>query len=100
MNNGIQISLAEVAETASRIRSLNQQMFDSLSEMKKEMNLLSGTWISDGSEEIRSRFNLLSQRFEEHRTAIDSYARFLDQTVSSYDTLESAITSNAAGIQH
>ena len=56
MNNGIQISLAEVAETASRIRSLNQQMFDSLSEMKKEMNLLSGTWISDGSEEIRSRF--------------------------------------------
>ncbi len=96
----IKISLAEVSDAASRIRSLNQQMYESLAEMKKEMNSLAGGWESDGAEEIRRRFNLLSARFEEHKSAIDSYARFLDQTVSSYDTLESTITGNASGIQY
>ena len=96
----IRISLSEVAETASRIRALNQQMYDELSEMKKEMNLLNGTWISDGSEEIRSRFNMFAARFERQKEVIDSYAKYLDLTVSSYDTLESAITGNASGIQY
>ncbi len=96
----IRISLAEVAETAAQIRSLNQQMYDDLSAMQKEMNLLDGTWISDGSEEIRSRFSMFASRFPRQKEIIDSYAKYLDLTVSSYDTLESAITGNASGIQY
>ncbi len=96
----ISISLNEVSETASRIRQLNQMMYDALSDMKKEMNLLSGTWISEGSEEIRSRFAMFAGRFDRQKTVIDEYARFLELTVSSYDSLESAITGNAAGIQY
>ncbi|MBQ3459901.1 MAG: pore-forming ESAT-6 family protein [Solobacterium sp.] len=96
----ISISLNEVSETASRIRQLNQMMYDALSEMKKEMNLLSGTWISEGSEEIRSRFAMFAGRFDRQKTVIDEYARFLELTVSSYDSLESAITGNASGIQY
>ena len=96
----ISISLNEVSETASRIRQLNQMMYDALLEMKKEMNLLSGTWISEGSEEIRSRFAMFAGRFDRQKTVIDEYARFLELTVSSYDSLESAITGNASGIQY
>ena len=96
----ISISLNEVSETASRIRQLNQMMYDALSEMKKEMNLLSGTWISEGSEEIRSRFAMFAGRFDRQKTVIDEYARFLELTVSSYDSLESTITGNASGIQY
>ena len=96
----ISISLNEVSETASRIRQLNQMMYDALSDMKKEMNLLSGTWISEGSEEIRSRFAMFAGRFDRQKTVIDEYARFLELTVSSYDSLESAITGNASGIQY
>lgn len=96
----ISISLNEVSETATRIRQLNQMMYDALSEMKKEMNLLSGTWISEGSEEIRSRFAMFAGRFDRQKTVIDEYARFLELTVSSYDSLESAITGNASGIQY
>ena len=96
----IRISLAEVSETANRIRSLNQQMYEELSVMKREMNMLDGTWISDGSQEIRTRFNLFANRFIKQKEVIDSYARYLDLTVSSYDTLESAITGNASGIQY
>lgn len=98
--SNIRISLAEVADTAAKIRSLNEQMYNNLNEMKKEMGLLDGTWISDGSTEIRSRFNLFALRFEKQKAVIDSYARFLDLTVQSYDTLESTITGNASGMQY
>lgn len=95
----IRISLAEVQETANRIRSLNQAMFEELTEMRREMDNTSGSWLSDGGEEIRNRFAMFSNRFETERNAIDSYARFLDLTVESYDNLESAITGNASSMQ-
>ncbi len=97
--SNIRISLNEVSDTAARLRSLNQLMYDALSDMKNEMNALNGTWLSDGSEEIRSRFSQFSARFDHHREVIESYARFLDLTVSSYDTLESTITGNASSMQ-
>ena len=98
--SAINISLAEVSDTAAKLRSLGQQMYEELNDMKKEMNMLSGTWLSDGSEEIRSRFAMFAGRFEKHKADIDAYARYLELTVSSYDTLESTITSNASSMQY
>ncbi len=95
----IQISLQEVSDTANQLRSLNQMMDDELNEMKHEMNLLDGSWISEGSSEIRNKFNLFANRFEKQKATIDQYARFLDLTVSSYDTLETTIASNASSMQ-
>ena len=95
----IQISLQEVSDTVNKLRTLNQMMDDELNEMKREMNLLDGTWISDGSNEIRNKFNLFSNRFEKQKETIHQYAKFLDLAVSSYDTLETTITSNASSMQ-
>lgn len=95
----IQISLQEVTDTANRIRSLNNLMHEELSDMKKEMNLLGGAWISDASETIRSQFNLFANRFERQKETIDEYAKFLDLTASSYDSLETTINSNASNMQ-
>ncbi len=95
----IQISLQEVSDTVNKLRTLNQMMDDELNEMKREMNLLDGTWISDGSSEIRNKFNLFSNRFEKQKETIHQYAKFLDLAVSSYDTLETTITSNASSMQ-
>ncbi|MCI5723659.1 MAG: pore-forming ESAT-6 family protein [Erysipelotrichaceae bacterium] len=96
----IQISLPEVSDTATKLRSINQMMYDDLVCMQKEMATLNGTWISEGGEEIRNRFQLFANRFEKHKALIDAYAKFLDTTVSSYDSLESTITGNATGIQY
>lgn len=96
----INISLAEVSDTAARLRMLGSSMYDELNQMKKEMNSLSATWISEGSEEIRSKFTMFANRFEKHKADIDAYAKYLELTVSSYDTLESTITSNASGMQY
>ena len=96
----INISLAEVSEAASKMRNYNQLMYENLENMKKDMNSLDVSWISDGSSEIRNRFNLLSNKFNEYKTIIDSYVNFLELTVSSYDSVESTITSNASTIQY
>ena len=95
----IQISLQEVQDTANQLRSLNMLMDEELNAMKSEMNRLDSFWISDGSLEIRNKFNLFSSRFEKQKETINQYAKFLDLAVSSYDTLETTITSNASGMQ-
>lgn len=95
----IQISLQEVQDTANQLRSLNMLMDEELNAMKSEMNRLDSSWISDGSLEIRNKFNLFSSRFEKQKETINQYAKFLDLAVSSYGTLETTITSNASGMQ-
>lgn len=95
----IQISLQEVQDTANQLRSLNMLMDEELNAMKSEMNRLDSSWISDGSLEIRNKFNLFSSRFEKQKETINQYAKFLDLAISSYDTLETTITSNASGMQ-
>ena len=97
--SNLKISLAEVSECASRIRAANQTMYELLTRMKKEMNDTNISWISEGGETIRARFNQFAARFEIEKETIESYARFLDRTVAGYDTLETTITSNASGIQ-
>ena len=97
--NNIKISLNEVNECAVKIRSANQLMYDLLTQMKNDMNQTNVSWISDGGEAIRTKFNQFANRFEIQKEIIESYARFLDQTVSSYDTLETTITSNATNMQ-
>ena len=95
----IQISLQEVQDTANQLRSLNMLMDEELNAMKSEMDRLDSSWISDGSLEIRNKFNMFSSRFEKQKETINQYAKFLDLAVSSYDTLETTITSNASGMQ-
>ncbi len=95
----LKISLAEVSECATKIRNFNQMMYEQLSLMKKDINDTNASWISDGGEAIRNRFNQFSTRFETQKEQIDSYAKFLDQTVDHYNTLESTIHSNASSMQ-
>ncbi|MBP3891752.1 MAG: pore-forming ESAT-6 family protein [Solobacterium sp.] len=97
--NGLKISLAEVSECAMKIRNYNQLMFEQLSNMKKEMNQTNASWISDGGEAIRAKFNQFAARFDTQKEIIDTYAKFLDMTVSNYDSLETTIHSNASGMQ-
>ncbi|MEG0077697.1 pore-forming ESAT-6 family protein [Anaerorhabdus sp.] len=94
----IKISLAEVTECANQLRNLGNQIYDQLQSIKKEMNDLNGSWISDSGEAIRGRFNAFASRFEQQKEIIYSYGSFLDFTVSSYDSLETTITSNASSI--
>ncbi|MBM7618443.1 pore-forming ESAT-6 family protein [Bacillus haimaensis] len=97
--DGIKISLGEVSKTAGQIRTLNAQLAAKLEEIKKEMNGLSQTWNSDASNTIRTNFNALAPRFEEYRTVVDAYSKFLDSTVTNYNSAETQINNNASAFR-
>ena len=92
----IKISLPEVSETASQIRNYNSSLDDILALVAKTMNELHGVWESDGQEVLLSRFQKFANRFTDESQVIESYARFLDDTVANYDSLESTIVANAS----
>ncbi len=96
---GIHISLAEVSKTAGTIRTLNTSLDERLNEIKKQMNDLSSTWQSPAAETIRSKFNALVPVFENYKQIVESYAKFLDNTVTSYESTETAINNNASAFK-
>jgi WXG100 family type VII secretion target len=96
---GIKITLGEVSSTASQIRTLNQNLTERLSEIKREMNALSATWNSDASNTIRGNFNAMQPKFESFREIVESYAKFLDNTVQAYNTTETNINQNASAFK-
>lgn len=97
--DGIKISLGEVTKTAGSIRNLNNQLDGKLFEIKKQMNDLSQTWQSDASVTIRDKFNALAPKFEEYKNIVESYAKFLETTVQSYDSAETSVNNNASAFK-
>ena len=95
----LKISLPEVSATASQIRNYNSNLDETLSYVNKLMNQLNSVWLSDGEETLLARFQKFAQKFINESEIIEDYARFLDETVSSYDTLESTIVANASNFE-
>lgn len=95
----LRISLPEVSATASQIRNYNANLDETLSYVNKLMNQLNSVWLSEGEETLLARFQKFAQKFLNESEIIENYARFLDETVSSYDTLESTIVANASNFE-
>ena len=94
----IKISLADVNDLAFKINLINNQIYEQLLNAKNKMNELNAIWESDGSSAIRTRFNILSNKFDTQKEVIDSYSKFLNHLVNTYDSLESTIVFNANSI--
>ena len=99
MDNNIKITMPEVSNSASQMRSLNAQLDDTLKSITNLMNELSSVWDSQGAETIIARFKKFANRFVIENEAIEDYCKFLDLTVQSYDSLESTITANASSFE-
>ena len=97
--DGINISLNEVSATAGTIRSLNQKLSQDLAQIKTEINNLANSWQSDASTTIQSKINGMQTQFDEYQKVIESYAKFLNDTVQSYQQTESSVNSNASVFQ-
>lgn len=93
---GIQIALAELTRTSGEVRRHNTELEQELLEMKRIMVELGATWQSPASDTIRARFLDMVPIFENYREIIESYAKFLDYTVTSYETTEQSINQSAA----
>ena len=96
---GLKISLVEVSKSASVLRNLNTNLSQRLEEIKAEMNGLTNSWQSDAASTIRENFSKFTPRFEEYAAVVESYAKFLDNTVALYDSAETAIQNNASAFK-
>lgn len=92
----IKITFPEVSATASQIRSYNANLDDTLSYVSKMMNELNAYWHSNTQELLISKFNKFAMKFIQESEVIESYAKFLDETVAKYSSLEDTFTANAA----
>lgn len=96
---GIKITLPEVSNTASQIRNYNASLDETLSYVSKLMNDLNAYWHSNTEEMLISKFNGFASKFIQESEVIESYAKFLDETVSKYSSLEDTFTANAANFE-
>lgn len=99
MDDSLKISLPEVSSTAASIRSYNANLDETLSYVSRLMNDLNSIWQSEGEETLLNRFNNFAHKFVNESEIIESYARFLDETVANYDSLESTIVANASNFK-
>lgn len=97
--NDLRITLAEVTQTASLIRTENQQLTNCLQDIHQCMNQLSNDWQSPAAQTIRAKFQGMLPIFDQYREIVENYAKFLDQTVQTYQSIESQLNSHAESLQ-
>ena len=99
MADSIKISTQVLTDTAQKVRDCNNAMDEKLAEINKSMNDLEATWKSDAANDIRAAMNALKPKFEQYKSVIESYAKFLVNTAQSYETTEGSIQSNASAFK-
>ena len=99
MADEIKVSTQVLLDTAEKVRTINTTMGGKLADINKTMNDLESTWRSDAATDIRAAMNALKPRFEEYKTVVESYAKFLVNTAQSYDVTETSIQNNAGAFK-
>ena len=92
----IKITFAEVRNKTQKIRNHNETLDGKLQQIKSIINALGSEWTSDTSDTIRSKITGMQPRFDSYKEVIESYAKFLDNTVEQYETTEGTLQSNAS----
>lgn len=91
----LHVTLETLQQTSSNIRTQNQQLVSCLYEIHSCMNQLAIVWQSPASEKIRTRFQSMLPIFDNYQSIVESYAKFLDQTVTTYQSMEAALNASA-----
>lgn len=92
----IKITFSEVRTKTQQIRTHNDKLSETLQQIKSIINALESEWTSDTSDTIRAKITGMQPKFDSYKEVIESYAKFLDNTVEQYETTESTLQSNAA----
>lgn len=92
----IKITFEEVRTKTKQIRNYNATLTDTLSSIRQTINNLEAQWISDTSDTIRAKITGMQPKFDTYKEVIESYAKFLDNTVAQYEGTESTLNSNAS----
>ena len=92
----IKITFEELRSKTSQIRKHNEALTEMLLQIKSAINALESEWTSDTSDTIRSKITGMQPKFDSYKEVVESYAKFLDNTVAQYESTESSLNSNAS----
>ena len=92
----IKITFEEVRTKTKQIRNYNATLTDTLNSIKQTINNLESQWTSDTSDTIRAKITGMQPKCDTYKEVIESYAKFLDNTVAQYEGTESTLNSNAS----
>lgn len=70
----------EMLETADEIRHIEQDIHENLLNAKDTVNTLEQSWVSPQGEKIRLCICAGANRYENGRSMIQNYAKFLERT--------------------
>lgn len=93
------ITLEDVTTVANKIRQYNDQLRDNLKEISHSISQLTSTWQSPAAQTMQSKFQTMLPVFDQYKTIVDTYAKFLDQTVISYQAMDQQLNANADAFQ-
>lgn len=99
MADAIKISTQVLVDTATKVRNINDALDSKLKDINTNMNNLETTWKSDAANDIRAAMNALKPRFEEYKSVVESYAKFLNNTAQNYETTETTVQNNASAFK-
>lgn len=92
----IKITFEEVKTMTAKIRTHNEKLTSTLADIKSAINALEADWTSDTSDTIRSKITGMQPKFDSYKEVIESYAKFLDNSVAKYESTEGTLNSNAS----
>ena len=89
------ISYEEVTNIANSLHTSAEAIKSILNETSKKMATINteDTWKSQAASDLYEKYNVLASKFEMFYTAIENYARFLQQTVATYQAADKTISS-------
>ena len=94
---GLLIHTEQVNETAMRIDSCNQRLFDNLNEIRRLMRSTAEEYRSPAAEELRQKFETAANSlFEEYKRALGDYAHALRGTTETYSGQDDLLKRAAA----
>ena len=91
------ISYEQVTQTADSINASAAKLKEILAEVEQKMQNVNTeeTWKSAAAEELYAKFKSLATKFESFYTMIESYSKFLHNTVATYKAADMAIAGKA-----
>ena len=93
---GLDITMVEVEVSAREIHKANRELTDLLGEACKQIDDLQLGWQSEAGAVLRERFTRLGRSFAAYEMIVEGYAKFLDNAVTNYESVEAQITGAAS----
>ena len=88
MNQNV-VTYQSLTDTAASLEAARETIETNLNTAKREFEATPAAFKSQQSNDIRQKFDNLALEFPSFKTAVDNYAKFLRDTATKYQELDS-----------